>query len=164
MSAAEIDIFESPGSLATLARRERFQGVVIGTLLGFKDDGRMPLVLYPGQPGTAAIEAAAILDLHANHIGCAVVLQFESGDLRRPIILGLLRPAEGWPLDDKPAQVEVDVDGQRLVVTAKEQLVFKCGKASITLTKAGKVIIKGAHVSTVSSGVNRIQGGSIQLN
>jgi hypothetical protein len=163
MSAVESEILESPGSLATIERRENTAGVVIGTLLGFKSD-HTPLIQYPGQPGTAAIEAVAILDLHGEHIGRSVVLQFVSGNLRRPVILGLLRPAEGWPLDDKPGQVEVDVDGQRLVVTAKQQLVLRCGKASITLTKAGKVIIKGAHVSTVSSGVNRIQGGSIQLN
>lgn len=62
------------------------------------------------------------------------------------------------------AQVEVDADGERMMVSAKEQLVLRCGKASITLTKAGKVIIKGSYVLSRSSGVNRIKGGSVQLN
>jgi len=78
--------------------------------------------------------------------------------------MGVLREGDGWPLEQKPAQVEVDVDGQRLLVTAQEQLVLRCGKASITLTRAGKVLIEGAYVSSRSSGVNRIKGGSIQLN
>jgi hypothetical protein len=60
--------------------------------------------------------------------------------------------------------VEVDTDGERLLVTAKEQLVLRCGKATITLTKAGKVLIQGTYVSSRSSGVNRIKGGSVQLN
>ncbi|MEW5071937.1 hypothetical protein AB1P14_09365, partial [Pseudomonas aeruginosa] len=38
------------------------------------------------------------------------------------------------------------------------------GKASITLTRAGKVIIRGAYLSSRSTGVNRIKGGSVQIN
>lgn len=148
----------------------RVDGVVTGTLIGFKDEGQTPLVRYPGQPGTAAVAAAAILDLHGAHVGRQVVLMFEGGDAQRPIIMGVLRtarglqPAQSWPLPDQPATVEVDVDGERMVVTAKEQLVLRCGKASITLTKAGKVLIHGAYVSNRSSGVMRIKGGSVQIN
>jgi hypothetical protein len=78
--------------------------------------------------------------------------------------MGVLREGEGWPLDQKPGQVEVDADGERMIVSAKEQLVLRCGKASITLTKAGKVLIKGSYLLSRSSGVNRIKGGSVQLN
>ena len=60
--------------------------------------------------------------------------------------------------------VAVDADGQRLIVNAKEQLVLRCGKASITLTQSGKVLIDGTYVLNRSSGVNRIKGGSVQLN
>jgi hypothetical protein len=60
--------------------------------------------------------------------------------------------------------VELENDGERLIVTAKTQLVLRCGKASITLTNAGKVLIEGAYVSSRSTGVNRINGGSVQLN
>jgi hypothetical protein len=51
-----------------------------------------------------------------------------------------------------------------MIVSAKEQLVLRCGKASITLTKAGKVLIRGEYVQSRSSGVNRIRGGSVQIN
>jgi hypothetical protein len=139
-------------------------GVVTGALIGFKDEGQTPLVLYAGQPGTAAVAAAAVLDLHGAHVGRSVVLMFENGDPHRPIIMGVLRSARAWPLPEQPATVEVDVDGERMVVTAKEQLVLRCGKASITLTKAGKVLIHGAYVSNRSSGVMRIKGGSVQIN
>jgi Domain of unknown function (DUF6484) len=151
-----------PGALR--ARAARPEGVVTGTLIGFKDEGQTPLVLYAGQPGTAAVAAATVLDLHGAHVGRSVVLMFENGDPCRPIIMGMLRTARAWPLPDQPATVEVDVDGARMVVTAKEQLVLRCGKASITLTKAGKVLIDGAYVSNRSSGVMRVKGGSVQIN
>ena len=139
-------------------------GVVIGELVGMKDEGRTPLVIYSGQRGSDALTARSVVDLYGPHIGSKVVLMFEGGDSRRPIVMGVLRAGEGWPLTEQPGQVEVDADGQRLILSAKEQLVFRCGKASITLTKAGKVLIQGSYVLTRSTGVNRIKGGSVQLN
>ncbi len=139
-------------------------GVRVGTLVGMTHEGRTPLVVFPGQRGSAAVGARAVLDLHGEHIGREVVLMFEDGDPGRPIVLGCLPRAEGWPLSEPPGQVEVDADGERLMVSAKEQLVLRCGRASITLTKEGKVLIQGAYVSSRSSGVNRIKGGSVQLN
>ncbi len=46
----------------------------------------------------------------------------------------------------------------------QDQIVLRCGKASITLTKEGKVILQGAYVSNQSSGVLRLKGGSVQIN
>ena len=139
-------------------------GVVLGELLALTDDGQTPLVRFPGQPGTRAIAARSSVDLHGSHIGQPLVLMFERGDPARPIVMGVLRGAAGWPEAERPGRVDVDADGQRLVVNAKEQLVLRCGKASITLTKAGKVLIEGAYVLSRSTGVNRIKGGSVQLN
>jgi hypothetical protein len=139
-------------------------GVTTGTLIGFKDDGQTPLVLYQGQPGSMAIGAASIVDLHGSHIGRQVALLFENGDPHRPLIMGVLRTRRGWPIAEQPGQVEIDTDGERLIVSAKEQLVLRCGRASITLTKAGKILIQGAYVSSRSSGVVRIKGGSVQIN
>ena len=50
------------------------------------------------------------------------------------------------------------------MVSARDQLVLRCGKASVTLTRAGKVLIEGTYVLSRSSGVNKIKGGSVQLN
>jgi hypothetical protein len=139
-------------------------GALTGTLIGFKEEGRVPLVLFPGQRGSAAVSAASTIDVHGCHIGHQVVLVFERGDADRPIIVGLVRGQRLWPLEQTPGHVEVDADGARLIVTAKEQLVLRCGSASITLTKAGKVLIQGEYVSSTSTGVMRIKGGSVQLN
>lgn len=139
-------------------------GVVVGSLMALTDGGQTALVGFPGQPGTAALRARSVVDLHGPHIGQGVVLMFEQGDVHKPIVMGVLRGQVAWPLNDQPATVDVDLDGARMVVTAKEQLVLRCGQASITLTKAGKVLIDGSYVLSRSTGVNRVKGGAVQLN
>ena len=143
---------------------DSFAGIVIGELAALTDEGRTPLVLFSGQAGTAAVAARSVVDLHGAHIGRNVALMFEGADRVKPIVMGVLRQGAGWPLEHRPGAVAVDADGERLLITAREQLVLRCGKASITLTKAGKVIIEGAYVSSRSSGVNRVKGGSVRIN
>jgi len=138
--------------------------VVVGELIALADGGSTPLILYPGQPGTSALRARSVLDLHGAHIGQPVVLSFENGDAGLPIVMGVLKGAATTGLDPVPGQVQIDADGERMVVSAKEQLVLQCGKASITLTRTGKVLIQGSYVSSRSTGVNRVKGGSVQLN
>jgi hypothetical protein len=137
--------------------------VVVGTLVATTGGG-VPLVVFPGQTGTAAIAARTTIDLHALHIGKEVVLAFEGGDRTKPIVVGALRGDREWPGTRPTANVEIVADHERIIVSAAEQLVLRCGDASITLTKAGKVLIKGAYVSSDSAGVLRLRGGSIQLN
>jgi hypothetical protein len=155
---------EAVNSCAGVAAQASFHGAVIGVLIGFQDDGRTALVIFPGQPGDAATPARATQDMHGVHIGREVVLMFEGADPRRPIIVGVLQRSDGAPQARQDVQADVDVDGQRTIVSAKEQLVLRCGAASITLTRAGKVLIQGTYVSNRSSGVMRIKGGSVQLN
>ena len=150
--------------IAVRGPRTRIDGVIVGRLVAFSDEGTVPLVTYEGQPTSAALPARATLDLHGSHIGREVVLIFENGDPQRPVVLGCLHDAHARALPERPGSVEVDVDGERLVVSAKEQLVLRCGKASITLTRAGKVLLHGTYVSNRSTGVLRLKGGSVQIN
>jgi hypothetical protein len=140
------------------------QGVVVGTLVGFADNGATPLVTFPGQPGSAPIAARTTVDLHAPHIGGDAVLTFEGGDPSRPIITGCIRQTGARSVPELPGRVEIDADGERLVVSAVHGLVLRCGKASITLSPDGKIVVRGTHVVSHSSGLNRIKGGSVQVN
>ena len=138
--------------------------VVVGELLALAGDAAQPMVRFDAADGPRTHLARSCVDLHGAHIGHPVVLVFERGDPALPIVTGVLRAGADRPPGGAPAQVDVDADGRRMVVTAHEQLVLRCGKASITLTQAGKVLIEGAYVSSRSTGVNRIKGGSVQLN
>jgi hypothetical protein len=138
--------------------------IVIGTLVGLVDDGRSPLVVYPGQQGTAAISALSTVDLHGSHVGSQVVMLLTGHDPPRLVVLGRVRSFAAGEASSPPVEIEIEVDGERAIVTAKKQLVLRCGKASITLTGSGKILISGTYVSSHSTGTNRIKGGSIQLN
>lgn len=152
------------GPVQVRSSQERIDGVRVGRLVALKDDGTVPLVVFEGQPTSAAIAAKATLDLHASHIGRDVVLMFDSGDAMRPVILGCLHDPYESSGPARSGHVDVDADGQRLVVSAKEQLVLRCGKASITLTRSGKVLLQGTYISNRSSGVLRLKGGAVQIN
>jgi len=137
--------------------------VVVGELIALQEDGRTPLVLYPDQKGSAAVPARSTIDLYAEHIGKRVLLLFESNESADPIVIGVLRDGR-WPAREQPPHVEVQADGERMIVTATKQLVLCCGKARITLTQEGKVLIEGTYISRRSSGLHRIKGGAVHIN
>jgi len=93
------------------------------------------------------IDADYIVQLDGNLHSYCSFSAYALPQLRRP----------GW-------NIEVDADGRRLVVKARDKLVLRCGQASITLTRAGKVLIDGTYVSSRATGTNRVKGASIQLN
>ena len=137
-------------------------GTAVGTLVALTDNGATPLVTFPGQTGPVA--ARTTVDLHAPHIGRPVVLVFEAGNPGRPIITGCVRQPGDRPFAEASGGVEVQADGERLVVSAVHGLVLRCGKASITLSPDGKIVVRGTHVVSHASGLNRIKGGSVQVN
>ena len=142
-----------------------FEGAATGRIAGF--DHGLPLVV-PAR-GDRAIVARAIVDLHGDHIGREVLLVFDRGDASRPIVVGLIREPDlsdesAAPAAGNPGAYEVLADGERMVISARNQLVLRCGDASITLTAAGKVLIHGKYVSSRAEGVNRVNGGSVHLN
>jgi hypothetical protein len=127
--------------------------------------GRRCLVVIEGETGdgtpSAPIEARTAFRLADRHVGGDVTIAFERGDRSRPIALAFLGRQKDEGEDDG---VQVDVDGDRLVLTGEREIVLRCGKASLTLTADGKVLLKGAYVVSHATGTNRIRGGSVQIN
>ena len=145
--------------------------VVVGTLAGINDAGQ-PLVRLPLDPSGRVMLARTSVPVVHEQVDREVVLAFESGDLGKPIVLGVLRLSDGQepseprvlpPTVIQPI-VQATLDGETLVLNAEQEIVLRCGKASLTLTRAGKVLIRGTYLLSRSSGVNRIKGGSVQIN
>lgn len=138
-------------------KSNRVNGAVIGKLVGIGDSGS-PLVDFPLNRLGHSLTARSTISFSKEKVGREIVLIFEEDDPQKPIIMGFIHyPEEAFPING-------EIDGEKLNFTAKKEIVLNCGKASITLTRAGKIIIRGTYLLNRSSGVNRIKGGSVQIN
>ncbi|XXX72644.1 DUF6484 domain-containing protein [Sorangium sp. So ce134] len=148
---------------AEAAEAGPIDGVVVGRIVGFGPNGD-PLVEAAVLRGAAGggVPARAMTPLGPEDEGREVALLFEGGRRDRPVVMGRMHEAGRGASAARRA--DATADGERLVLTAEKEIVLQCGKASITLTRAGKILIRGAYLLARSSGVNRIQGGSVQIN
>ncbi|MFT3925142.1 MAG: DUF6484 domain-containing protein [Myxococcales bacterium] len=153
------------------ARRTRVpkevRGHLLGSLIGVREGA--PLVTYPDNPhgplmakSTLALPSVSD-DAVASPVPVLLVFEEERSD--RPIVVGLVeaRPMAG-PSATPSESIEAKLDGKRVVLEAKDEIELRCGKASIVLRRNGRVVIRGTYVETRSEGVNRIKGGSVQIN
>lgn len=136
---------------APAASPARAPGLVLARLLAL--EGAVATVEAPGHPAGAALSARIACALGEGDLGADVVLAFENADPMRPLIIGCLTSFEGA----LPAPSRVDLEAQ-------DELTLRCGKASLTLTRSGKVLLRGAYVSSRSTGVHRIKGASVEIN
>jgi hypothetical protein len=171
----------SPAALPVAAAAVTSAGsasVKVGCLVS----GSKPAALMVDFAGNAAgpLAARSVLALDEASIRDAiamrqsVVLLFENGDPRLPIVAGLVPPEPGAallgsllhpPAPAAPAKpTEARVDGKRVVLEGEQEVVLRCGDASITLRRDGKLILRGAYIETTSKGLNRIRGGSVKIN
>jgi hypothetical protein len=151
----------------------RIEGTRTGKIAGVDADGRL-LVDFPDSglaPVSARLTSTAQEKLRmTSPLGRDVLLVFENNDPKRPVIIdtlySLLDAITDQSADDPQANCpdEVTVDRKRILFDAEEEIVLRCGEASITLTRAGKIIIKGNYLLSRSSGANRIKGGSVRIN
>lgn len=157
-----------------------FSAPRVGRLVGLDPDGGLRVDFDGNEAGPQC--ARSTVPLSADEAGQAVaggreaLLLFEGGDPRRPIVVGLLQPQSATPNLDlilEPAPREeaaaeerqvAAVDGKRVVLEGEDEVVLRCGKASITLRRNGKVVIRGTYLVSRADGTNRIKGGSVQIN
>ncbi|WIG94366.1 DUF6484 domain-containing protein [Myxococcus sp. SDU36] len=158
--------------------QEPILGSRAGNLVGVDASGAV-LVDFPGNTsGPVAARLAVVVDLKALQAAVAqrqkVVLLFENGDPRLPFVMGLIQEPSATPLLDAllespppeaaPRPTEAHVDGKRVVIEGQDEVVLKCGEASITLRRNGKVIVKGTSLESRASGPHRIKGGTVEIN
>jgi hypothetical protein len=138
----------------------------VARFYGF-DGGGEPLVCeLPGRQHEP-VRARTTVALMSRQVGAEVLVVFEQGNPLHPIVIGVLQErgaAAGQDTGTAPGQVRIQADTERLVISAEREVVLRCGDASLTLTRAGKVIIQGKYVLSRSSGYNKIKGAVVDIN
>jgi Domain of unknown function (DUF6484) len=132
-------------------------GVSLATFAGFDAEGHFLVTL---NDANTPVQAISTVGLTKGEIGVAIVVAFDKGQLRNPIIIGRVHE----PGLAAVAVANVRLDGERVIVQARERIELRCGEASIVLTRAGKVLINGTYVLTRSKGANKIKGAYVGIN
>jgi len=145
------------------------RGPFIGELLGFSERG-YPLIELTSHDDP--IEAPTTFALDRDDVGCTVLVVFVRGDRDQPVVTGrLLAPL---PLEERPrpeaevklegGALKIESEGERVIIEAQEELVLRCGKASLRLRRDGRVEVRGVDIVSRASRANWIKGGSVALN
>lgn len=137
--------------------------LVVATLAGLSGDA--PRVRYVGAPQDKGVMAQTLVALSPEDIGGEVAIMFAMGDRSRPVVVGRLLRSVPEASEGRGAPTRtIEHSAAPAAKGARDDLEIRCGKASITLTPSGKIILRGTYISTRSSGVVRIKGGSVQIN
>lgn len=162
--------------LSNRYKRNSDTGFVTAVLTGFNSSGEA-LVRSDKISNNQAMPARTIIALNSRMIGDDVLLAFESNDKTKPIVMGLLqthsalknvhhhnkKKENNLRLPDAP-DMHIKVDDECIEINAKQKIVLRCGSASITLQRDGRVVVRGTDILTRSAGLNRIKGGAVQIN
>ena len=136
-------------------------GATVGVFRGRGANGE-PLVDFPGNDQPQPVVARTTVPLTPDDEGRELILLFCSGNPPQPVVMGVvLEPAS--PRTESTT-IDARVDGKRISIEAQHELAIRCGDASITLTRAGKVLIRGKYILSRSSGLNRIKGAAVDVN
>ncbi|MCK5507469.1 MAG: hypothetical protein KAI50_02990 [Desulfobacterales bacterium] len=150
------------------------EGVRVGKIVNVDESGQV-FVDFPGNtqgPISARFTNSTKLDIlrQAASAGKEVLLVFENNDSKLPIIVDILYSLVDEITEsstiamDTESPKDVIIDGKRVTFDAKEEIVLRCGKASIILSRDGKIVIKGTHLLSRSRGMNKIKGGAVYIN
>lgn len=165
--------------------------ILLGRLDAIDESGNA-VVSSPGIPLFQKHIAMSTVPVLPQNIGSQIAMMFTQAPNPQPIIVGFIYSPLQQVLDTVLANTQINdidevvfaepilttsdadtkqkpdntlyIDGKHLVLDAHEEISLRCGEASITLHKSGKISIRGKYLLSRATGVNRILGGSVQVN
>ena len=188
-SQADGDVFELLEEVVSYPTSSR---VVIGHLLGVNDNGE-PLISYDDETARkplVALNALSIEDVESiQSFPLQVIVTFEA-DNGQAVISGLVkrtlfsmdvlaRKSNRHDAKDSSLKsqenitktlpstlnpLHAEIDGKKIVLSGKEEILLQCGKSSILMRRDGKIVIKGDNITSRSSSQNKIKGSSVSIN
>lgn len=163
LASESVDLMQALLGKGVSVTRQRapLYGIVIASVTAILPNGRVTLAIPSlAMDETSATPACAIDTLSP---GCAVAVMFEQGDITRALIIGAMAAGQ-QTATQLPAARHAVVDNERVVIEAEQEIELRCGDAAIILTRDGRILLRGAYISSHASATQRILGGSVQIN
>ena len=163
VAAAALDLVEhAAAGLEAGVRLGRVVDIAEDTALRVDFDGN-PHGPLPARIALGPCDAAVLAQVL---FSSTVLLVFADGDLRRPVIAGLVSQnlREACERDMHVAPMEPAPPQAAVALQAREELVLQCGLARIVLRADGKVVIAGREVLSRAQERYRIKGGTVSIN
>jgi hypothetical protein len=144
----------------------------LGRIVAVGPDRRL-YVDFPGNPGGPVVSlclGSLRLDEKTVAGEIPVLLVFEHGDPARPIIVGTVEVTVPAPQEPEAPRGQTDLgrfafgNGRHWALTVDEEITLVCGKSSLTLTKDGRITLRGVEIVSRASGNNKIRGASVNIN
>lgn len=133
-------------------------GTLSGRLVAI-ESGR-PTVEFDAGQGLQKTAARVLQDMAVGGepwaVGQTLLLTLERGDPSLPVIIG--RVADTLP------PPSLTLKAEELNFEGREQVVLRCGEASITLKADGQVLVKGSRLLSRASESNKIRGATVLIN
>ena len=123
-----------------------------------------------GSPGRVLVRWRTVDGTLNERLLCVVRgLAIENGDLV------LLHRPSNWPewlvvhvvdgrREAQPVDAGTSIRGRRIEIEGADEVVLRCGEASITLRRNGRVVLEAPTSNRDPRGTNRIKGGTVQIN
>ena len=152
--------------------RSEFDVVCCGHIVNIDTAGQLWVDFQgnPGGPVVARRVRTVVFESRESLYDLEVLLVFEHGDPALPVIIGIVESTLALPQEAAGALAssehprEVTLDGRQVLLKGDEEVKLVCGKSSITLTKDGRISLRGIEIVSFAAGANKIRGASVAIN
>ena len=118
---------------------------------------------------TAVTERGITVALEHGLVECTDVL--DAGGITQPVregdtVMLWLAPGDNAVLLGRIGSLNAEANAPQdeVVLEAKQSLTLRVGDGSITIREDGRILIKGKDLVSHAKRMNRIRGGSVQIN
>jgi hypothetical protein len=148
--------------------RSKVTGVCVGLIVTVGKEGKIKID-FPGNPNPPAI-ARSIIRVTKADKNREILLAFDKGDPRLPVIVGfiqnqpVIKKESKTLIFDRESVEDIVFDGRRITFDARQEIVLRCGEGSVKLRKDGTIIIKGINLVSRARAANKIKGAAVKIN
>ena len=139
---------------------------VIGQLTASENPGEILVICEGHEPRPAqllsGINRSELINKTAT--GQRVLVVFIKGNPDEPVIVGMMENLLEELVFMEKSPVDALVDGERVMIRAEKEIALICGEGSITITRDGRIVVKGRDIISRASQLNKIKGSSVELN